>query len=51
MIGIETVNIIQVVVFSRLLYVQNDILISNEIISLKYISGYNDVGQDLAHTN
>jgi hypothetical protein len=28
MIGIETINVIQIIVFSKLLYVQNDVLIS-----------------------
>ncbi len=41
MIGIETVNTIQIIVFSKLLYVQNDLLLSNHISSMKYISGYN----------
>lgn len=51
MIGIETINVIQIIVFSKLLYVQSDILISGEIISMKYIQGYNDFGKDMSHTN
>lgn len=41
MIGIETLNVLQLVVFSKLLYVQTDILISSQINTLKYVAGYN----------
>jgi hypothetical protein len=51
MIGIETVNIIEIIVFSKLLFVQNDILVSGGIVNMKYINGYNDVGKKLAHTH
>lgn len=51
MIGIETVNTIQMIVFSKLLYVQNDLLLSNHISSMKYISGYNEIGQDWSQVN
>jgi hypothetical protein len=51
MIGIETINIIQIIVFSKLLYVQNDLLISGEIITMKYIAGYNEIGKNLQHTH
>lgn len=51
MIGIETVNTIQIIVFSKLLYVQNDLLLSNHISSMKYISGYNEIGKDWTQIN
>lgn len=51
MVGIETVNVLQIIVFSKLVYVQNDILVSGGIVNLKYISGYNDIGKNMAHTN
>ena len=51
MIGIETVNIIEIIVFSKLLFVQNDILVSGGIVNMKYINGYNDVGKNLSHTH
>jgi hypothetical protein len=51
MIGIETVNVIQIIVFSKLVFVQNDILISGQIVDMKYIHGYNSIGKDLSHTN
>jgi cysteine-rich repeat protein len=51
MVGIETVNVLQIVVFSKLVYVQKDILVSGGIVNLKYINGYNDVGKNMAHTN
>jgi|688.fasta_scaffold506864_1 hypothetical protein len=51
MIGIETVNTIQIIVFSKLLYVQNDLLLSNHISSMKYISGYNEIGKDWSQIN
>lgn len=51
MVGIETVNLMQIVVFSKLIYVQNDILVSGGIVNLKYINGYDDIGKNMAHTH
>lgn len=41
MIGIETINVLQLVVFSKLLYIQNDLLVSSQMNNLKYVAGYN----------
>lgn len=51
MIGIETVNCLQIIVFSKLLYVQNDLVIGNSLSNLKYIAGYSQIGEDLAETH
>ena len=51
MVAIETVNTIQIIVLSKLLFVQEEILVSWGVYNLKYMNGYNDLGQDWAQTN
>lgn len=51
MIAIETINILQLIFFSRLLYVQNDLIVSDQIFNLRYIMGYNDINSDMKQTN
>jgi len=42
-------NTLQLVYFSKLLYSQDEILISNSIQSLVYLNGFNDVGKNLSN--
>jgi len=51
MIGIETINAFQIIVFSKLLYVSNDLMIGSNLSSLKYIAGFSQVGEDLSETH
>jgi len=51
MVAIETVNAIQIIVLSRLLYIQEDLLVSFGVYNLKYMNGYNDLGQDWSQTH
>lgn len=51
MIGIETINYLQLLVFCRLVYVQNDLLLDSGLSSLQYVAGYSQIGQNLAQTH
>lgn len=51
MIAIETINILQLIFFTRLLYVQNDLIVSDQIFNLRYIMGYNDINSNMKQTH
>ena len=47
MIAIETINTIQIMVLSKLLFEQNEVIVSWGVYSLRYFNGYNELSQDL----
>jgi hypothetical protein len=51
MIAIETVNYLQLLVFCKLVYIQEDFLVDTGLKTLGYIAGYNQIGQNLAQTH
>jgi len=51
MIAIETINYLQLLVFCKLVYIQEDLLLDSGLSSLRYIAGYNQIGQNLAQTH